>query len=126
MSVSVVLAFEDWLFLGLYFSLLVGLSIYGSHRYHMALLYWRHKKSPPAPLRQSEASADKDRPLPKVLIQLPVFNERYVVERLIEQITKLRYPHERLEVQLLDDSTDDTQEIAVTASMISPGPPGRR
>jgi cellulose synthase/poly-beta-1,6-N-acetylglucosamine synthase-like glycosyltransferase len=43
---------------------------------------------------------------------LPVFNEKYVVERLIDYVSKIRYPRELMEIQLLDDSTDETQEIA--------------
>ena len=64
-------------FLGVYFAVLCVLAIYGSHRYRMAFLYYRHKFKIPTPngtLAQ----------LPRVTIQLPVFNEMYVVERLIE------------------------------------------
>ena len=46
--------------------------------------------------------------LPPVTIQLPLFNERYVVERLVEEIVKIEYPKELLQIQVLDDSTDDT------------------
>lgn len=49
---------------------------------------------------------------PKVTIQLPVFNEKYVVERLIDQIVLMDYPTEKLEIQILDDSTDDTLQIS--------------
>ncbi len=93
------------IFLLVYFGVLVGLSFYGGHRYHMAFLYYRHKKQ--RPVVPGEA---KD--LPKVTIQLPLFNERYVVGRLIDQVCRIRYPKEALEIQILDDSTDDTQEIA--------------
>ncbi|HEV7351088.1 cellulose synthase family protein [Telluribacter sp.] len=48
---------------------------------------------------------------PKVTVQLPVYNERYVVERLIDTITAFDYPRELLEIQLLDDSTDDTTAL---------------
>jgi cellulose synthase/poly-beta-1,6-N-acetylglucosamine synthase-like glycosyltransferase len=50
--------------------------------------------------------------LPKVTVQLPIYNELYVVERLVEAACKIRYPRELLEIQLLDDSTDGTREIA--------------
>src|SRR5262249_23132577 len=50
--------------------------------------------------------------LPKVTVQLPIYNEMYVVERLVEAACKIRYPRELLEIQLLDDSTDGTQDIA--------------
>src|SRR5829696_3802423 len=49
--------------------------------------------------------------LPFVTVQLPIFNEKYVVERLIDCVTKLDYPKDRLEIQVLDDSTDETQAI---------------
>ncbi len=51
-------------------------------------------------------------PLPRVLLQLPIYNERYVVERLLLAVSKIDYPRELLTVQLLDDSTDETSEIA--------------
>jgi cellulose synthase/poly-beta-1,6-N-acetylglucosamine synthase-like glycosyltransferase len=50
--------------------------------------------------------------LPRVTVQLPIFNEQYVVERLLESICKLEYPRELLDIQLLDDSTDETVEVA--------------
>lgn len=49
--------------------------------------------------------------LPKISIQLPIFNEQYVAERLINTIVKLNYPREKLQIQVLDDSTDITLEI---------------
>lgn len=51
-------------------------------------------------------------PLPIVTIQLPLYNERHVVERLIDQIAKMDWPHDRLEVQVIDDSTDETVDLA--------------
>ncbi|GAB3006097.1 glycosyltransferase [Cyclobacterium sediminis] len=56
------------------------------------------------------ASLD-DKGLPKVTVQLPVFNEKYVVERLMEAIASMHYPKEKLEIQILDDSTDETVDI---------------
>lgn len=50
--------------------------------------------------------------LPQVTIQLPLFNELYVIERLIENVCKINYPKDKMEIQVLDDSTDETQEIA--------------
>jgi cellulose synthase/poly-beta-1,6-N-acetylglucosamine synthase-like glycosyltransferase len=84
---------------------LLVLSVYGSHRYFMAYLYYRHKYNVPVPRRRWET-------LPRVTVQLPVFNEMYVVERLIAAVCELDYPRERLEVQVLDDSTDETTGIA--------------
>lgn len=93
-----------------YFLILLGLSFYGTHRYHMAMLYYRHKQDVPHP-SVDFAHARK----PHVTIQLPVFNERYVVRRLIDCVCKIRYPGELLEIQVLDDSTDDTVDISRAA-----------
>jgi len=93
------------LFLATYFVVLLILSIYGSHRYVMAYLYYKHKGNLPAP----KARFDR---LPRVTIQLPVYNEMYVVERLIDAVARIDYPRDRLEIQVLDDSTDETQGIA--------------
>src|SRR4030095_443859 len=71
----------------------------------MAFLYYRHKFKIPTP---SGTLAQ----LPRVTIQLPVFNEMYVVERLIDAVCRIRYPRELLEIQVLDDSTDETCSIA--------------
>ncbi|HWT86318.1 MAG TPA: glycosyltransferase, partial [Myxococcales bacterium] len=93
------------LFLATYFLVLLVLSIYGSHRYVMAYLYYKHKGNLPAPKARFER-------LPRVTIQLPIFNEMYVVERLIDAVARIDYPRDRLEIQVLDDSTDETQGIA--------------
>jgi cellulose synthase/poly-beta-1,6-N-acetylglucosamine synthase-like glycosyltransferase len=50
--------------------------------------------------------------LPRVTIQLPIYNERYVIERLLGAVTKVDYPKDRLEIQVLDDSTDETVMVA--------------
>ena len=84
---------------------LLVLSVYGSHRYFMAYLYYRHKYNVPVPRERWEV-------LPRVTVQLPIFNEMYVVERLIAAVCELDYPLDRLEVQVLDDSTDETTGIA--------------
>ncbi|MBI5547229.1 MAG: glycosyltransferase, partial [Deltaproteobacteria bacterium] len=91
--------------LAVYFLILAVLSMYGSHRYFMAFLYYRHKYKIPMPQGALER-------LPVVTIQLPVFNEMYVVERLIDAVCKIDYPRELLEIQVLDDSTDETSAIA--------------
>ncbi len=88
-----------------YVAVLLVLSVYGSHRYYMAYLYYRHKFRLPTPRARFEE-------LPRVTVQLPVFNEMYVVNRLIGAVCALEYPRDRLEVQVLDDSTDETCEIA--------------
>jgi cellulose synthase/poly-beta-1,6-N-acetylglucosamine synthase-like glycosyltransferase len=92
-------------FLATYFLVLLVLSVYGSHRYVMAYLYYKYKGNLPAPKRKFER-------LPRVTIQLPVFNEMYVVERLIDAVARIDYPRDLLEIQVLDDSTDETQGIA--------------
>jgi cellulose synthase/poly-beta-1,6-N-acetylglucosamine synthase-like glycosyltransferase len=92
-------------FLGVYFAVLCVLAVYGSHRYRMAYLYYRHKFKLPTP----RGVLPK---LPKVTIQLPVFNELYVVERLIDAVCRIDYPRDLLEIQVLDDSIDETCGIA--------------
>lgn len=98
----------EWLFLGTYFLVLLVLSVYGSHRYVMAYLYYKYKGNLPVP----KAAWPE---LPRVTVQLPIFNEMYVVERLIEAVCKIDYPREKLEIQVLDDSIDETQGIARAA-----------
>ncbi len=88
-----------------YVAVLLVLSVYGSHRYYMAYLYYRHKFRLPTPRARFEV-------LPRVTVQLPIFNEMYVVNRLIGAVCALDYPRDRFEVQVLDDSTDETCEIA--------------
>jgi cellulose synthase/poly-beta-1,6-N-acetylglucosamine synthase-like glycosyltransferase len=88
-----------------YALLLLVLSVYGSHRYVMAYLYHRHKYKLPTPMGRFER-------LPRVTVQLPIFNEMYVTERLIGAVAKLDYPRDLLEIQVLDDSIDETQGIA--------------
>src|ERR1700692_1688725 len=96
------LAFFDWSLLAPYFLLLIILSCYGCHRYEMIRRYLKHRKNMPA------QRPGKLETLPRVTIQLPLYNERYVVERLLEEVVKMDYPKHLLEIQVLDDSTDDT------------------
>lgn len=101
---NVVSTFE-YGYLALYFAVLIVLSFYGTHRYYMTYLYFRNKRKRPAAMEVGEI-------LPRVTVQLPIYNERYVVERLVDSVCQLDYPHHLLEVQVLDDSTDDTVDIA--------------
>ncbi|MGE5570457.1 MAG: glycosyltransferase [Rhodospirillales bacterium] len=96
----------DWSILIPYFGLLAILSVYGFHRYEVIRTYFKHRKKLPreAPVRLEQ--------LPPVTIQLPLYNERFVVERLIEQVSKIDYPRHLLQIQVLDDSTDDTHAFA--------------
>jgi len=100
----------DLYFMWVYFSILGLLSIYGIYRYRLVYLFLRYQKHRPQP--KSKFASDR---LPRVTVQLPLFNEMYVAERLIDAVTKLEYPRELLEIQVLDDSTDDTTRIAAAA-----------
>src|SRR6186997_2141094 len=99
---------SETLILGTYFFVLVILAIYGWHRYYLVYLYMKNKEKAPAPLPPL-------RDLPPVTVQLPIFNEMYVVDRLIAAVCELDYPRELLEIQVLDDSTDETRDIAELA-----------
>jgi cellulose synthase/poly-beta-1,6-N-acetylglucosamine synthase-like glycosyltransferase len=88
-----------------YFFVLSILGIYGWHRYFLVYQYMKNKDRVPGP----PASLDE---WPVVTIQLPIFNEMYVVDRLIDAVCQIDYPKERLEIQVLDDSTDETTDIA--------------
>ncbi len=96
------------LLLGLYVPLSVLLAAYGMHRAHMLYCYLRTRRANPAP--EGELAA-----LPSVLVQIPVFNERAVVRRVLDAVAGLDYPRDRLRVQVLDDSNDETVEIAAEA-----------
>lgn len=91
--------------IAVYLMTLAILAVYGFHRGHLVYLYWRHRKRAAQPKRRFET-------LPNVTVQLPMYNELYVAERLIESCAALDYPKERLQIQVLDDSTDETQAIA--------------
>jgi cellulose synthase/poly-beta-1,6-N-acetylglucosamine synthase-like glycosyltransferase len=99
------MSIAELIFLTVYVSVLAVLSVYGSHRYRMAFLYYRHKYKLPTPKGKLAV-------LPRVTVQLPIFNELYVVERLIDSVCSIDYPHDLFEVQVLDDSTDETCGIA--------------
>ena len=98
----------DAAILGTYFLTLVILSVFGLHRYIMLYLYYRYRdrRALPAPLPET---------LGKVTVQLPIFNEMYVVDRLLASVTQIRYPKELLEIQILDDSTDETVNMVAAA-----------
>ncbi len=93
-----------------YFIVMVILAFYGIHRYQLVWLYYRNRKNeahgaePPARFGEGE--------LPFVTIQLPIFNEQYVIDRLIDACCRLNYPRDQFEIQVLDDSTDETREVA--------------
>lgn len=87
-----------------YLSVLVGLSAYGVHRYFIIYLFLKNRKRAAVPAGRFEQ-------LPVVTVQLPIFNEMYVVERLLRSVSELDYPLDRLQIQVLDDSTDETREL---------------
>src|SRR5438094_6743587 len=92
----------------LYFFVLIILAVYGWHRYYLVYLYMKNRNKEPfvgPPLD----------PVPIVTIQLPLYNEMYVADRLIEAVAAIEYPRAQLEIQVLDDSTDETQSIAELA-----------
>src|SRR5262245_38454249 len=99
---------SDTIILVSYFFVLSILAVYGWHRYYLVYLYMRHKDSQPV-----EPPALDPRPV--VTVQLPIYNEMYVADRLIDAVCLLDYPHQLLEIQVLDDSTDETREIAELA-----------
>jgi cellulose synthase/poly-beta-1,6-N-acetylglucosamine synthase-like glycosyltransferase len=91
------------------------LFLYGLNAYLLTLLRWRMRPAPPAPPLPD--------PVPFVTVQLPVFNERYVLERLVRAAARLDWPRDRLEIQVLDDSDDDTRQIGeqVVARLVAEG-----
>jgi cellulose synthase/poly-beta-1,6-N-acetylglucosamine synthase-like glycosyltransferase len=98
----------ETLTLASYFFVLIILAVYGWHRYYLVYLYLRNRgKEPPPGAALS--------PQPVVTIQLPLYNEMYVADRLIAAVCAIEYPRELLEIQVLDDSTDETRGIAEAA-----------
>src|SRR6186713_251766 len=93
-----------------YFFVLSILGIYGWHRYYLVYQYMKNKDRKPGP--PPEVS---DEDLPLVTIQLPIYNEMYVVDRLVDSVCRIDYPREKLQIQILDDSTDETCDIAKLA-----------
>jgi len=91
-----------------YFFVLIILAVYGWHRYYLVYLYLRNRDKEPRPGLPLE-------PAPTVTVQLPLYNEMYVTDRLIDAVCRIDYPRDRFEIQVLDDSTDETQGIAELA-----------
>jgi cellulose synthase/poly-beta-1,6-N-acetylglucosamine synthase-like glycosyltransferase len=98
----------ETLILSTYFFVLVILAVYGWHRYYLVYLYMKHKDRQPVPAGPLDS-------LPPVTIQLPIYNEMYVADRLIDAVCRIDYPRELLEIQVLDDSTDETCSVAEQA-----------
>src|SRR5437899_6858950 len=89
-----------------YFAVLIMLASYGIHRYTLVYLYYKKKKN--GTLAPDQRFAE----LPRITVQLPIFNEQYVVDRLLQAVCRLEYPKDKLDIQLLDDSTDETVSVA--------------
>jgi cellulose synthase/poly-beta-1,6-N-acetylglucosamine synthase-like glycosyltransferase len=92
------------LVVGTYLAVLLVLAFYGFHRSSLVWHYYRNRHNRPRPL-------GKFAELPAVTVQLPLYNEMYVAERLLDAVATIRYPRDRFQIQVLDDSTDETQEI---------------
>src|SRR5580700_8675322 len=88
------LAWFDWAMLIPYFTILLILSVYGIHRYDIIRTYFKLRKN------ATKEPARRFQVLPPVTVQLPLYNERYVVERLIEETVKIEYPRELLQIQV--------------------------
>ena len=89
-----------------YFTVLIILASYGIHRYVLVYMYYKNRKN------RTMEPANHFSELPRVTVQLPIFNEQFVIDRLVDAVCKMEYPREKLDIQVLDDSTDETVEIA--------------
>ena len=88
-----------------YFFVMTVLAVYGIHRYALVFNYYKNRKHVAGPLPEISV-------WPPVTVQLPIYNEKYVIERLVEAVAAFDYPRELLDIQVLDDSSDETQEVA--------------
>ena len=93
---------------------MIILAFYGIHRYQLVWLYFRNKRNEAHSATPPSRYDDAD--LPFVTIQLPIYNEQFVIDRLLAACCRLDYPRDRFEIQLLDDSTDET--IGVASAMV--------
>ncbi len=94
-------------FLAIYVIALAFITVYCLMQFHLLYHYTLHRKGQ----NTERPSGQRDKE-PFVTIQLPIFNEMYVVERLIDNIAQFDYPKEKYEIHILDDSTDDTLQIS--------------
>lgn len=91
--------------LTLYLCVLLFVCVHGAHRYVLVYLYYKYRNQVPK-LQSSFVE------LPSVTVQLPMYNERLVARRVIERACEIDYPSDRIQIQVLDDSTDETTDIA--------------
>ncbi len=104
-------AFVDfgYLMLLIYFIAMSAVTVYCLLQFHLLYLYKRfHKENPSIEYRQYGMT---DETVPFVTVQLPMYNEMYVAERIIDYVAAMEYPKERFEIHVLDDSTDETVGI---------------
>jgi cellulose synthase/poly-beta-1,6-N-acetylglucosamine synthase-like glycosyltransferase len=87
----------------LYFGILTALFVYGANFFHLTFVAIRARRATPPALTPNE--------WPKITVQLPIFNEMYVARRLIDAVANFDYPADKLDIQVLDDSTDETRAI---------------
>jgi cellulose synthase/poly-beta-1,6-N-acetylglucosamine synthase-like glycosyltransferase len=105
----------QYLWLIIYLFALFALFTYGMNCWFLMLLY---RLNYPKAIQKHQKIKDRfyqkiaTQDWPQVTVQLPIYNERYVVERLIESVCRIDYPTDLLEIQVLDDSTDDTVKLA--------------
>lgn len=102
-------AWDQLFWLTSYILVFTALSAFGAHRIKVLYHYWKYRKTPPVPKTTYQE-------LPIVTIQLPIFNELHVVESLLNTVSALDYPRDRLQIQVLDDSTDETAPHAAKLS----------
>src|ERR1700757_5016596 len=91
-----------------------GLWLYGINCYVLLFLHrraWNKVRQHDTAVQQAWQASPP--PYPRVTVQLPIYNERYVIERLVEAVVRLRYPRAQLQIQILDDSTDETTAMAM-------------
>ncbi|GAB4363996.1 MAG: glycosyltransferase family 2 protein [Calditrichia bacterium] len=96
---------ENAIFISLYFLTLFVLALFGLHKYFLLYTYRKYK-------RQSIPPPPEPEEWPRVTVQLPVYNELYVLRRLLKAVVNLDYPADKIHFQLLDDSTDGTSRLA--------------
>ncbi len=92
----------------MYVTVVAAVAVYGFHRYVLVYLYLKHRDDIYQPKGTFIA-------LPRITVQLPMFNEAQVAERVIRHCCQIDYPIDRLEIQVLDDSTDESADIARNA-----------
>lgn len=94
----------EWIVVSLYGIALMFIFLFSLGQLHLTWHYLKMRK-------EKRLSTQRLTSFPHVTVQLPVYNEKYVVERLIDSVSQLEYPADKLEIQVLDDSTDETKDI---------------